>query len=326
MHRASRIFSLTWRRLLAAVPVIIGVTLAVFALAALSPYDPLESYLGAAYQKASQAQLDTLRVNLGLDAPWYLTWWAWITGIFQGDWGMSRSEHMAVTDVILMRAPWTILLGFCSLVLAFIFAGIGAFVAAIAPRKWLDRTLVNISQLITGTPVYIIAVAAIAYFSVHLHLLPVGGNAPIGQSPTAATVASHLIMPSVVLALSQTPWLHLQLREGLRRAMADPHIQGARMRGIPERQVIWGHALPTAALPVVGLLASRIPELITGALLVENVFAWPGLAAEVVSAALNLDFPLLAAITLITTLLTLFGTWLSDALLIVIDPRVEFDG
>lgn len=317
---------MTWRRLLAAVPVIIGVSLAVFALAALSPYDPLEAYLGAAYQKASQAQLESLRETLGLGSPWYMAWWTWVTGIAQGDWGMSRSEGMSVAQVILMRVPWTILLSFGAMALSFVFAGIGAAVAAIAPRKFLDRTLVNISQLIQGTPVYIIAVGAIAIFAVRLHLFPVGGNAPIGESPTASTVAFHLVLPVVVLALAQTPWLHLQLREGLRRAMADPHIQGARMRGIPEAKVIWGHALPSAALPVVGLLASRIPELITGALLVENVFAWPGLASEVVSAAVQLDFPLLAAITLITTILTLLGTWLSDALLILLDPRVAFDG
>ena len=317
---------MTWRRLLAAVPVILGVSLGVFALAALSPYDPIESYLGAGYFRASQAQLESLRQTLGLDAPWYVAWWTWASGILQGDWGMSRSENMSVAQVILTRVPWTLLLGFGSLVLSFLFAGIGAAVAAIAPRKWLDRTLVNLSQLVTGTPVYIIAIGAIALFAVRLHVLPVGGNAPVGQSPTTGSVLTHMIMPVVVLAISQTPWLHLQLREGLRRAMADPHIQGARMRGISEGRVIVGHALPTAALPVVGLLASRIPELITGALLVENVFAWPGLAAEVVSAALELDFPLLAAITLITTILTLFGTWLSDALLILLDPRVEFDG
>lgn len=317
---------MTWRRLLAAVPVIIGVSLAVFALAALSPYDPLEAYLGAAYQKASQAQLESLRESLGIGNPWYFAWWTWVTNLAHGDWGMSRSEGMSVAQVILTRVPWTLLLGFGAMALSFIFAGIGAAVAAIAPRKFLDRTLVNISQLIQGTPVYIIAVGAIAIFSVRLHLFPVGGNAPIGENPTVSTVLFHLVLPVVVLALAQTPWLHLQLREGLRRAMAEPHIQGARMRGIPESRVIWGHALPSAALPVVGLLASRVPELITGALLVENVFAWPGLASEVVSAAVQLDFPLLAAITLITAILTLLGTWMSDALLILLDPRVTFDG
>lgn len=326
MNKAKRLFTMTWRRLLAAVPVVIGVSLAVFALAALSPYDPLEAYLGAAYQKASQAQLDSLRENLGLGAPWWLAWWTWVVGIFNWDWGMSRSEGMAVTQVISMRLPWTIVLTGLAILLAFIFAGIGAAVAAVSPRGWLDRTLVNISQLIQGTPIYIIAVGAIALFSVRLHLFPVGGNAPIGEEPTPAGVAYHLVLPVVVLALAQTPWLHLQLREGLRRAMAEPHIVGARLRGINERQVITGHALPTAAIPVVGLLASRIPELVTGALLVENVFAWPGLASEVVSAALQLDFPLLAAITTITALLTIFGTWLSDALLIILDPRVSFDG
>lgn len=317
---------MTWRRLLAAVPVIIGVSLAVFALASLSPYDPLEAYLGAAYFKATQSQLDSLKESLGLGGPWWMAWWSWVVNIAHGDWGTSRSQHMPVTAVILNRAPWTILLGGTAMVLSFIFAGIGAGVAAVAPRKWLDRTLVNISQLIQGTPVYIIAVGAIALFAVRLQFLPVGGNSPIGVLPTPKSVAIHLIMPAVVLGLAHTPWLHLQLREGLRRAMADPHILGARLRGIPEHQVILGHALPTAALPVVGLLASRLPELITGALLVENVFAWPGLASEVVNAAVQLDFPLLAAITLVTTILTLLGTWLSDALLIILDPRVRVDG
>ncbi|WP_336248659.1 ABC transporter permease [Stomatohabitans albus] len=326
MSRPQRLLKMTWRRLLAAVPVVIGVSLAVFALAALSPMDPLEAYLGASYQTATQGQLDSLRQSLNLDAPWYMAWWYWVQSLFHGDWGMSRSESLPVSQVILMRAPWTILLGGVALLVSFTLAGIGAAVTAIAPRGIIDRTLVNLSQLIEGTPVYIVAVGAIAIFAVRFQVLPVGGNAPIGQTPTLGSVAIHLIMPAIVLGIAQTPWLHLQLREGLRRAMAEPNIQGARMRGIPESQVIVNHALPYAALPVVGLLASRIPELITGALLVETVFAWPGLASEVVSAAVQLDFPLLAAITLVTTLLTLFGTWLSDALLISLDPRVNIDG
>ncbi len=131
------------------------------------------------------------------------------------------------------------------------------------------------------------------------------------------------MLPAGVLAVSQLPWFTLYVRQGVGDALAEDPVRGARARGLSERTVLLGHALRSGLLPVLTLIGSRVPELITGALLVESVFSWPGIAAATVEAATAVDFPLLAALTTLATAAVLAGNLLADLLYGLFDPRVK---
>ncbi|MGY5883255.1 ABC transporter permease [Modestobacter lacusdianchii] len=314
------------RRLLFAVPVVLAVSVGVFAAAAASPFDPLAGYLGDRYLTASQAAQDDLAAQLGTDRPWFEQYLSWLGHLVTGDLGTSRSFGQPVADVLAERLPWTLLLVAVALLLAVVLAlGLGTWTAA-HRGGWVDRLVTPGCLLLQGLPPFVVALGAVAVFGIGLAWLPVAGLTDAGADLSVGQVARHLVLPALVLALSQLPWLLLNVRQSLLRALTEDHVTGARARGLAERTVVARHALPTALLPFVTLLGARLPELVVGAVLVEEVFSWPGLAQAVVTSATELDFPLLAFLTLLTTVAVLVGSLVADVAYVLLDPRVAADG
>ncbi|MGW5849752.1 ABC transporter permease [Streptomyces sp. NPDC055254] len=315
------------RRILSAAPVLLVVTFGVFAVAALSPFDPVKAYAGTAGLTASQDSLDQLRANLGADRPLVARWWDWLTSALTGDLGTSSVMRQPVADVIGERVGWSALLAACAFALA-VLAGTGLGVlAARRPGGPLDRAASSLAYTLEAAPAFWLGLLAIWFFSVRLGVLPSGGLTDAGSDVvTFGQVASHLVLPALVLGVSQLPWFFLYVRQGVADALDEDPVRGARARGLAERRVLLGHGLRSGMLPMLTLIGSRVPELITGALLVETVFSWPGIAAATVQAATSVDFPLLAALTVLATAAVLVGNLLSDLLYGLADPRVGFDG
>ncbi|MEC4571441.1 ABC transporter permease [Streptomyces virginiae] len=315
------------RRALSAAPVLLAVTFGVFALAALSPFDPVKAYAGTAGLTASQAELDQLRINLGAEQPLVTRWWDWLTSALTGDLGTSAVMRQPVTDVIAERLGWSALLAACAFTVAVVAGTALGVLAARRPGGPLDRGVSALAYTLEAAPAFWLALLAIWFFSVRLGALPSGGLTDAGSDTvTAAQVTSHLVLPALVLGVSQLPWFYLYVRQGVADALGEDPVRGARARGLAERRVLLGHALRSGMLPMLTLIGSRVPELITGALLVETVFSWPGIAAATVQAATAVDFPLLAALTVLATAAVLAGNLLSDLLYGLADPRVGFDG
>ncbi|MEV5969490.1 ABC transporter permease [Streptomyces sp. NPDC051921] len=318
---------MTGRRALAAVPVLLAVTLAVFAVAAASPFDPVKAYAGTAGLTASQENLDQLRANLGVDRPWLTRWWDWLGHAVQGDLGDSGVLRQPVVDVIAERVGWSALLAATAFLVAIT---LGTALGVLAGRRrggLLDRAVSSAAYTLEAAPAFWLGLLAIWFFALELGALPAGGlTDTASDTVTAGQVASHLVLPAFVLGTSQLPWFFLYVRQGVGDALEEDPVRGARARGLAERTVLTGHALRSGMLPVLTLVGSRVPELITGALLVETVFSWPGIAAATVQAAVSVDFPLLAALTVLATAAVLLGNLLSDLLYGLADPRVGFDG
>lgn len=315
------------RRTLSAAPVLLAVTFGVFALAALSPFDPVKAYAGTAGLTATQAELDRLRINLGADRPLVARWWDWLTSALTGDFGTSAVMRQPVSDVIAERLGWSALLAACAFTVAVLAGTALGILAARRPGGALDRTVSALAYTLEAAPAFWLALLAIWFFSVRLGALPAGGLTDAGSDTvTFAQVASHLVLPALVLGVSQLPWFFLYVRQGVADALGEDPVRGARARGLSERRILLGHALRSGMLPMLTLIGSRVPELITGALLVETVFSWPGIAAATVQAATAVDFPLLAALTVLATAAVLAGNLLSDLLYGLADPRVGFDG
>ncbi|MGV9559208.1 ABC transporter permease [Streptomyces sp. NPDC003522] len=315
---------LAGRRALFAVPLLLVVTFGVFAIAAASPFDPVKAYADTAALGADQETLDRLRDNLGADRPFTARWWEWLTSALSGDLGQSSVLRQPVTQVIGERLVWSSLLCAVAFVAAVLAGTVLGVLAARRPGSWLDRIVSSLAYTLEAAPVFWIALLAVWLFALQWDVLPAGGlTDTASERVTAGQVASHLVLPAGVLAVSQIPWFTLYVRQGVGDALAEDPVRGARARGLSESTVLLGHALRSGLLPVLTLIGSRVPELITGALLVESVFSWPGIAAATVEAATAVDFPLLAALTTLATAAVLVGNLLADLLYGLFDPRVE---
>ncbi|RFU84615.1 ABC transporter permease [Streptomyces triticagri] len=318
---------MTLRRALFAVPVIVAVTFGVFAIAEASPFDPVKAYAGTAGLTASQENLDQLRVNLGVDQPLVTRWWDWLTSALHGDLGDSGVMRQPVADVITERLGWSVLLAAVAFAAAVLLGTLLGVLAARRQGGWLDRAVSSLAYTLEAAPPFWLGLLAVWLFALKLGVLPAGGLTDTGSSTVSAgQVLSHLALPAAVLAVSQLPWFLLYVRQGVAEALEEDPVRGARARGLAPRTVLTGHALRSGMLPVLTLIGSRVPELITGALLVETVFSWPGIAAATVEAATSVDFPLLAALTVLATVAVLLGNLLADLLYGLADPRVGFDG
>ncbi|WP_445525537.1 ABC transporter permease [Streptomyces cyslabdanicus] len=316
---------LVGRRMLFAVPVLLAVTFGVFAMAAASPFDPVKAYAGTAALRADEQTLERLRANLGADQPFTSRWWHWLTSALSGDLGESSVMRQPVTQVIGERLVWSALLCAVAFAAAVVAGTVLGVLAARRPGSLLDRVVTSLAYSLEAAPVFWLALLAIWLFALHLGLLPAGGlTDTASEQVTAGQVARHLVLPAGVLAVSQLPWFTLYVRQGVGDALAEDPVRGARARGLSERTVLLGHALRSGLLPVLTLVGSRVPELITGALLVESVFSWPGIAAATVEAATSVDFPLLAALTTLATAAVLVGNLVADLLYGLFDPRVKF--
>ncbi|MFI6760865.1 ABC transporter permease [Micromonospora sp. NPDC050417] len=315
------------RRLLVAGPVLVATSMGMFALGAASPIDPAQQYAGAAAFTADPENLAQIRANWGVDDPLPVQYARWVTNLLRGDLGWSTSRHEPVTSVIAARAGWTLLLVGTALALVLVASLLLGSLAAYRRGGLFDRGLRAVAYAIASMPVFWLGLAAIALFALALGWLPAGGLTDITATRTSwGDVAHHLVLPVVVLAVSQVPWFVLFVRDTVAESLRDDHVLAARARGLPGRTVLFGHALRTGLLPFLTLIGTHLPELVGGAILVETVFSLPGLGAVTVQAALGSDFPLLAAITVITTTVVLAANLVTDLAYAAADPRVRLDG
>ncbi|WP_425310750.1 ABC transporter permease [Ammonicoccus fulvus] len=324
-RRRREVRGLVWRRLAVLVPLLAVISMGVFLLADASPFDPLVGYLGDRYQFTSDAQRDTLTQTLQLDQSWWVAWTTWLGGLVQGDLGHSRAYAMPVADLIAQRLPWTLLLSTAGLVIAVVLGVAGGAMAALRPGSVIDRLVHGVSMVVQAVPPFVVAMLAILVGALALGWFPAGGASPISGPRTIGAVAHHLALPALVLGLSQTPWLLLAVRAEVTAGLSSDPVRAAVSRGIGWPRVVTGHVLPQAWAPLATLAGVRLPELIVGAVLVEEVFAWPGLAAALVTSARVLDLPLLAFLTLASTALVLLGSLLADVAYLRLDPRVRAD-
>lgn len=309
-------------RLALLLPLLALVTLVVFALAANSPFDPLLARLGSRAFSMSGSELEALRMAQG--EPSVLAQWAtWWGDALRGDLGVSLSLRQEVTQVIAERLPWTLLLMAVALVLAVGTGLVLGTLAAVRSGGWLDRVVTGTAYVVQASPVFWVALLGMWLFAIVLGWVPAGGLTDPGSDVvTLGALVRHLALPAVVLGLSQAPWFVLVVRDTVREELAAPYVLGAWGRGVSTPRVVVRHALRSGLLPMVTVLGVRVPELVTGAVLVETIFSWPGIASATVTAATSVDFGLLAALTVVTTVVVVLGNLTADVAYRLLDPRV----
>ncbi|WP_066584487.1 ABC transporter permease [Cellulomonas timonensis] len=322
--RGVAVLRLVRRRLLWAAPLMGLISLAVFALAAASPTDAAAAFLGARDEfTGGAARAGVEQIVAGTH--WAEAWWRWASGLVGGDLGVSTSARMPVADVVAARLPWTLLLMVLGLAVGAAAAVPLALLAARRPHGLLARVLTSGLWALSAVPSFLVAMGLMAVLALALGWLPTGGLTDPGAPVTIGQVARHLVLPVLSVALGQLPWITLHLHRAVTAQLRSPATEAARLRGVPERRVLARHVLPTAAVPTLAIAGARLPEVVAGSVLVEEVFSWPGLGQSLVKAALAQDFALLAACTVLLSAVAVLGGLLADLCLVRIDPRTDPD-
>ncbi|MEM8694874.1 MAG: ABC transporter permease subunit [Pseudomonadota bacterium] len=303
--------ALLLRRLLTAIPTLIGVVILSFVLMRLAPGGPFDGE--RALDEDTRAALDAA---YGLDLPLGEQIALYIGRLIRGDFGPSLVyRDFTVSELIAQGLPVSLTIGGLALLLACALGIGGGLWAAIRAGRWQDEAIMGVATLLTALPVFVTGPLFVLVFALGLGWLPVSGWEP--GSP------SHLVLPVVALSLPFAGAIAKLTRAGLARALNEDHVRTARARGLVERQVIARHALRPALVPVASYLGPAAAGLLTGAVIIETVFALPGLGRYFVQGALNRDYPLvLGVVTLYAGLIILFNL-VADLIYGWLDPRMR---
>jgi peptide/nickel transport system permease protein len=308
------------RRALQAVPLLLVISILVFSLIHAAPGGPLEVYL--ANPNVRPEDIERLRVALGLDRPLTEQYLVWLRGFVVGEWGYSFTDGRPVFDRIMERLPATLELIASAVVVAGLVAlPLGVF-GALRKGGWVDLTTTVVSFAGISLPVFWVGLLLQLVFAVALGWLPSSGRTSFGDG-TLPDRLSHLIMPAIVLAAVHAAAWSRFLRSSMGRAVRRRFVLVARARGLPERSVVWRHALRNALLPFVTVLMMDAAIMITGAVITESVFAWPGLGSLFTEALARRDYTVLMAFLMMTSAAVVFLNLAADVLYHVLDPRVR---
>ncbi|MBI5441339.1 MAG: ABC transporter permease [Deltaproteobacteria bacterium] len=301
------------RRLLTLVPTLLGVVTLVFAFLHLVPGDPVDVMLGETARAADKA---ALRAELGLDRPLLAQYGAYLAGLSRGDLGRSLAFRKPVSTVVGARVPATLALAGCGLAVALaVSIPVGVLAAARKDTLWDRGSLVG-SLVAASMPRFWLGPLLILLFSVHCRWLPVSGREGWRS----------LVLPSLTLGTGLAAVLARMLRSSLVEVLRAEYLQAARARGVSEAKILWVHALRNGSLPVLTLLGLQIGGLLSGAVITETVFAWPGIGSLLVQAIQARDYPLVQGCVLVISAGYLAANLLTDVLYRWADPRVRLEG
>jgi|TARA_B110000483_G_scaffold242300_1_gene327733 peptide/nickel transport system permease protein len=308
------------RRLLAVILILFVVTFAVFAITMILPGNAAVMILG---EYGTDEAVAALERRLGLDQLWYIQYFNWISGILQGDFGQSLRLSLPVADVV-GDAFWnSASLAITALVSVTIIAIPLGVVAALKRGTTADLIIGLFSYIGSSMPEFVTATLLLVFVAgPALGLLPAGGFVALGES--VGGFAAHVVLPATTLGLILTAHISRQVRSEMSEVLASDYIRAARLKGLPERRVIRHHALPNSLAPAVAVISLDIGYLLGGIIVVEEIFAWPGLGRLLIYALENRDLPVIQAITLLLATVYALTNLLSDIIIAFLDPRVHY--
>lgn len=328
------------RRLLLAAVVLVGVTLVTFLVSHLVPGDPVAAHLG---QRAMSdpAIVEAFRARWGLDRPLWEQYWLYLKGLAHGDLGYSISSHRPVAQDLAQYLPATFELATCAIVVSFLLGVPFGIVSAIKRNRPVDHLLRAVSVFGVSVPAFWLALLCLYVFYFVLDLVPGAGRLSPGLSlrgPTGLMVLdailtrrwdvlgdalSHLVMPALVLGSASMGLVTRTTRSSFLEVTDQDYLRTARAKGVPERTVIYRHALRNALIPVVTILGLTYGSLLGGTVLVETIFAWPGVGRYAFEAAVSLDFPAIMGVAILVATVYTAANLVVDVAYSWLDPRVR---
>jgi peptide/nickel transport system permease protein len=310
------------RRLVQAVPLLIGISVVSFGILNAVPGGPLSAYENS--PGITPEDLARLEKAFGLDQPLYARYLSWLGKFVTGDWGYSHSTHLPVLQMIWERLPNTVyLMGTVYVVTLLVSLPIG-ILTALRQYSWFDHLVTGATFAFLSTPTFWLGLLLIILFGLQLHWLPLGGISTPGASFDLGDRLRHLILPVATLSLVGIGRYVRYLRASMLETINQEYVRTARAKGLAERLVIGRHAFKNAAIPLVTIAALDVPELFVGALVTEQIFGWPGMGRLFWDAATRTDYPILMGILAVSAALIILSNLAADLMYGYLDPRIRY--
>jgi peptide/nickel transport system permease protein len=300
------------RRLVLTIPVLLGVATLVFSLIHLIPGDPAQAMLGEA---APQSDVEELRRQLGLDRPLAEQYAVFLGGLVKGDLGTSLRTGLPVTEQIVERMPATFELAAAAMLVAILFSMPLGIAAAVRRGTLVDHAAMTVSLAGVSVPNFWLGPLLAIVFAVELGWLPVSGRGTWG----------HLVLPAVSLGAALAAILARMTRATMLEELREPYVQAARARGVSRSRAVMRHAFRNSLIPVVTLVGLQFGAVLTGAVITETIFAWPGIGRLLIQSIGFRDYPLVQGCILLIALTYVAVNLITDMLYGVLDPRIRYE-
>ncbi|WP_425146409.1 ABC transporter permease [Deinococcus sp.] len=310
------------RRVLGMLPLLLGVSLILFGVLHLAPGGPLDVY--ADNPSVTAEALAQMKRAFGLDKPLPIQYVSWVSAFFQGEWGYSIRTAQPVVTEVLSRVPATLMLGGTAFVLALLVAIPLGVLSAARRYSAVDYFITLLSFLGISMPVFWLALMLQLVFAVQWRLLPSAGMQNIGDG-SPLDLLRHLLLPAFILAFASVAGWSRYMRASMVEVLGQDYVRTARAKGVSERKVTYGHAFRNALIPVVTVVALDLASILSGAVITETIFAWPGLGRLFIDSMNGRDYPVLMALLMVGSFALVVSNLLADLAYAAIDPRIRYD-
>ncbi len=328
------------KRFLTVIPVLLGVSILVFAFVRMIPGDAATTMLG---ERATPENVARVREQLGLNKPIYEQYWIFLTNALHGNLGTSILRQEPVTQEIIRRFPATLELTLAAILVALVVGVPAGIISAIRRGSWFDSISMLIALTGVSMPIFWLGLMLIFLFAVVLHVLPTGGRLDSGTNFATTTnlllldtllsgnielvgqALRHLALPALALGTIPMAIIARMTRSSMLEVLSADYIRTAHAKGLKERAVVIRHALRNAWLPVITVIGLQVGRLLSGAILTETVFSWPGIGRWLVDAIFTRDFPIVQGVTLFIAIIFVGVNLMVDVLYAFVDPRIRFE-
>lgn len=306
-----------------AVPLLIIISVICFTLIQLAPYDAVDAMTTPNMTKST---IELIKARYGLDQPAYMQYFYWVKGIVSGEWGYSIVTHESIAKDLSVRIPNTLILVLPAYILALFLSIILGLIAGAKKGKLADKIIDGLSSFGIAIPSFWMAMILVFIFGYRLNMFPILGMNTIGAEESLSDLISHMVLPCTVLTLSFMPEFVRYVRSSTIGQLSEDYVMVQQAYGAGSAEVLFKHVLRNVLLPIITIVGMSLPMLVTGAVVTETVFGWPGIGTYFVKAIQGFDYPIVMAIMLLSSCLVIIGNLASDILYSIIDPRIKGTG
>ncbi len=307
------------KRIIQSIPILIIISIISFSIIRMAPGDPVKVFITP---QMTYEQIERTKTRLGLDKPIYIQYFYWIKNLLKGDLGYSFINYQPVIKLIKERIGPTIGLMGVSMIISIILSVVLGTISAVYKDKFLDKFISKVCYIGISIPSFWFAMMLIYTFSLKFKILPSLGMRSIGVK-SALDLIKHGIMPVIVLSFPNTSILTRYIRSNVIDEMDENYVDMLRSKGLNYKRILYVHILKNSLLPVITILGMNLPSLVSGAFITESIFGWPGMGRLGVGSIFNFDYPVIMAITMLSSVMLIIGNLVSDICYSIVDPRIK---
>lgn len=308
------------KRTLAAIPMVLIITVICFTLMNLAPYDAIDAMTSP---KMPPETVALIKAKYGYDQPVYIQYLRWVDGMLNGNFGYSIVTHQSISTDLAVRLPNTIKLILPAYLLSYALAIVLGLLAGSHKNRWVDKLIDGLSAVGIALPTFWVAMLLIYFLGCRLKLLPIVGMHTIGKEGSVGDFFKHFIMPFSALFLSFLPDAVRYVRSSTITQYSEDYVLVQQAFGASKAEIMFKHVCKNVLLPIITKLGMALPMLVTGAIITETIFGWPGVGPYFVKAIQGMDYPIVMVILVLSSVLVILGNLLSDILYCLTDPRIK---